>query len=74
MTSIQDSPRDVAVRALRDRSGNVTAHLERLLDAGRLAPADRALAAELTLGCVRHRETLARRFAYSLRSPPPVNE
>ena len=52
------NPRDIAVSALRDRAGNVTAHLERLLAESRLSSADRALARELALGVVRRRGTL----------------
>ncbi len=50
--------RDIAVSALRDRAGNVSAHLERLLEQERLSPADRALARELALGVVRRKGTL----------------
>lgn len=52
------SSRDIAVLALRDRDGNVSAHLERLLDNSRLGDADRALAKELALGVLRRRSTL----------------
>ena len=50
--------RDIAVRALRDRSGNITAHLERLLTELTLSGADRGLAHEITIGVVRHRSTI----------------
>ncbi len=50
--------RDIAVRSLRDRSGNSTAHLERLLGELTLSAADRGLAHEITLGVVRHRSTV----------------
>ena len=52
------SARDMAVMALRDREGNVTAHLERRLGSCGLSPADAALARELALGVVRRRATL----------------
>ncbi len=52
------SARDIAVRALRDRAGNATAALGRLLTENDLSPADRALARELTSGVVRRRGTL----------------
>ena len=61
--------RDVAVHALRDRAGNVTAHLERLLDEGRLESADRSLAMELTFGTLRRKGTLAALLAAFLKSP-----
>ena len=50
--------RDIAVKALRDRAGNVSAHVRRLVERGELEPADRALASELALGVVRRRGTL----------------
>jgi len=50
--------RDIAVKALRDRAGNVSAHVRRLVERDELDPADRALAAELALGVVRRRATL----------------
>jgi 16S rRNA (cytosine967-C5)-methyltransferase len=53
------SPRDIAIWALSDGRGNVTASLERLLDRGELSSQDRALAHELTLGVHRRRATLA---------------
>jgi 16S rRNA (cytosine967-C5)-methyltransferase len=49
------NPRDVAVLALRDRNGNVTAHLERLLAKGNRSRQDAALARELALGTARRR-------------------
>ena len=52
------NPRDVAVAALRDRDGNVSAHLDRLLVEVRLGPVDRAFARELALGALRRRGTL----------------
>jgi len=51
-------PRDIAVAALRDREGNVSAHLDRLLAGARLGPVDRAFARELALGALRRRGTL----------------
>ena len=58
MTGTNSNPRDIAVEALRDRAGNVSAHLERLLEGAELGPSDRALARELALGAVRRRGTL----------------
>jgi 16S rRNA (cytosine967-C5)-methyltransferase len=58
-------PRDLALHALGDRAGNVTAHLDRLLASETLSDADRALARELALGVTRRRETcgmIARAF------------
>ena len=52
------SPRDIAVEALGDRDGNVSAHLDRLLAEGGLSAPDKALARELALGAVRRRTTL----------------
>ncbi len=50
--------RDVAVLAMADRSGNVSAHLERLLAQSQLSAVDRGLARELALGSLRRRGTL----------------
>jgi len=50
--------RDLALSALCDRGGNVTAHLRRLLQQHRVAPVEASLARELALGAVRHRRTL----------------
>jgi len=58
MSEADLSPRDVAVRALRDRAGNVSARLERLLKRARLDDKDRRLARELAMGVVRRRGTL----------------
>ncbi len=58
MSNFVLNPRDVAVQALRDRAGNVSAHLDRLLAAGSLSEPDRHLARELALGTIRHRQTL----------------
>ena len=52
------SARDIAVWALRDKAGNVTASLRRLLDERDVAPVDRGLARELASGVVRRRGTL----------------
>src|SRR5512140_2379809 len=52
------SARDVAVSALADRGGNVTAHLERLLTTIELSGEDRSLARELALGALRRRGTI----------------
>ncbi|MCY2929999.1 MAG: methyltransferase domain-containing protein [Planctomycetota bacterium] len=70
--------RDVAVRALRDRGGNVTAHVDRF--AGTNAPpAEKALARELALGVLRRRGTLDAVLRAYLRQadrrpPGPVQE
>ena len=58
MTEFRPNARDVAVLALRDREGNVTAHLESRLAREGLSAADAALARELALGTVRRRATL----------------
>jgi len=58
MIDEQFNARDLAVEALRDRAGNVTAHLDRLLGSSMLPAVERALARELALGVVRRRETL----------------
>jgi len=59
MSATEPSPRDIAVWALADRRGNVSASLDRLLSRGSFARADRALASELALGACRRRATLA---------------
>ncbi|MBT3278598.1 MAG: methyltransferase domain-containing protein [Phycisphaerales bacterium] len=71
--------RDIAVRALRDRSGNITAHLERLLGEGGLSGVDRGLAHEITVGVVRHRSTvdaILRSYLHQRKKkvPSPVKE
>ncbi len=58
MNEAQPSARDIAVRALCDRAGNVSAHLERLLGRSALPGTERDLARELALGSLRRRETL----------------
>lgn len=61
--------RDIAVKALRDRSGYVSDHLDRLLAESSLGPADRGLASELTLGVLRRRRTLQCVLRKYLRRP-----
>ncbi len=51
-------PRDVAVLAMRDREGHVTAHLEGLLRRAELSGPDAGLARELALGTARRCRTL----------------
>jgi len=58
MTTGGDSPRDLALAALCDRAGNVTAHLDRLLTERAPDPASAHLAWELAMGVVRRRGTL----------------
>ena len=58
MSARPASARDLALAALRDRAGNVTAHLNRLLASAALPPQEAALARELALGVVRRRRTL----------------
>ena len=53
-----NTSRDIAVSALSDRAGNVTAHLDRLLDGAGLSGADNSFARELALGTVRRKATL----------------
>ena len=50
--------RDLAVLALSDRMGYVSASLDRLIGRGRISDADRSLAYELALGAHRRRGTL----------------
>ena len=52
------SARDIAVRSLRDRGGNVTAHLNRLLGDCYLSRSDKGLSRELVMGVIRRRGTL----------------
>jgi len=59
----QDGPpppraRDLALAALGDRAGNVTAHLRRLLAEQPVSSEEAALARELAVGVVRRRRTL----------------
>jgi len=60
--------RDAAVRALRDRAGNVTAHIDRYAASGAPA-AEKALARELALGAVRRKATLDAVLRAFLRQP-----
>lgn len=52
------TPRDLAVLALRDRDGNVSANIERRVAGAALSAADAHLAFELALGAARRRATL----------------
>jgi len=52
------NPRDLAVLALRDREGNVSANIERRVASAGLSPADSHLARELALGVERRRASL----------------
>ncbi|MCD4824726.1 MAG: methyltransferase domain-containing protein [Phycisphaerae bacterium] len=61
--------RAIAVRALRDKSGNISAHLSRLLAECDLSAEDRGLAHELTIGVVRRRGTLDAVLRAYLRQP-----
>ena len=63
------SARDIAVRALRDRAGNVSAHLRRLSSQGAVSGVERALATELALGTVRRKPTLQAVLNAYLTSP-----
>ena len=58
MTGRPPNARDLALAALGDRAGNVTAHLGRLLAGASLPAEEVALARELALGVVRRRRTL----------------
>ncbi len=64
-----DSARDVAVKALRDRSGNVSAHVRRILSGSTLSHPEKALATELALGVVRRRATLEAMISALLTRP-----
>jgi len=63
------SVRDIAVLALRDEAGNVSAHLDRLLSRGGYSPADRAFARELALGAERMRGALEAILKAYLKQP-----
>ncbi len=63
------SPRQIAMEALGDRQGNVTDHLDRLLEEHALSARDRGLARELTLGTARRRGTLRAVIRTFLRRP-----
>jgi len=70
-----DSAREMALAALRDRQGNVTAHLARLLAERSPSPAEAALATELAHGVVRRRRTLdtiARAYSRRPERQPPA--
>jgi len=58
MEQKRPTARDVAVRALRDRAGNVSASLDRLVKEASLEVSDRRLARELAMGAVRRHGTL----------------
>ena len=64
-----NNARDVAVLALRDRAGNVTAHLDRLLGQAAFGQQEKALARELALGALRRRGTLDAVLSAFLRDP-----
>ncbi len=72
----EPTARSIALAALQDRSGNVTAHLDRLVGEAELSAADVALARELALGtCQRRRtcDTIARAYlAHPKRKMPPL--
>lgn len=61
--------RDIAVEAIRDRAGNVSAHLDRLLGRSALPAGDAALARELALGVTRRRGTLTAVLRAFLEQP-----
>ena len=61
--------RDIAVLALRDRQGNVSARLKALVSDHRLSQEERSLAAELSLGACRRRGTLEAVLRAFLTSP-----
>jgi 16S rRNA (cytosine967-C5)-methyltransferase len=61
--------RDLAVEALRDRSGNVSARLEMLLGKHQPPADERALAVELAMGVVRRRGTLRAVLRNYLKRP-----
>ncbi len=63
------SARDTAVRSLRDREGNVSAHLNRLLGESTLSRSDKALARELAMGVIRRRGTLDAVLRAYLKQP-----
>ncbi|MDP6633972.1 MAG: transcription antitermination factor NusB [Phycisphaerae bacterium] len=63
------SPRAVALRAIRDRDGNVMAHVDRLAGVSELRSADRGLAMELAAGVIKRRSTLTAILRPLLRRP-----
>ncbi len=69
MSENETNARWLAVRALRDRSGNVTAHLDRLLGEAHMLPADKDFARELALGVLRRQGTLEAVLRAFLRRP-----
>ncbi|MDY6913692.1 MAG: transcription antitermination factor NusB [Planctomycetota bacterium] len=69
MNEIQPNARDIAVWALRDQRGNVTAHLNRVLAKLHPTLAEASLARELTLGVVRRRATLDTVLRTFLKQP-----
>jgi 16S rRNA (cytosine967-C5)-methyltransferase len=69
MTDAMPSARDIAVEALRDRSGNVTAHLNRALERDGIAGQDASFARELALGAIRRRGTLKAVLGAFLQQP-----
>ncbi|MFP4355291.1 MAG: transcription antitermination factor NusB [Phycisphaerae bacterium] len=69
MSSKPTSPRGIAVDALRDRSGHVSARLDRLVDKIKPAPADRSLARELALGVHRRQGTIKQVLRAFLKRP-----
>ncbi len=69
ISEVVTSGRNVAVLALQDRGGNVTAELDRMLGWARIPPADKALARELAFGALRRQGTLrAVRRAFLLQA------
>jgi 16S rRNA (cytosine967-C5)-methyltransferase len=58
LSEIVTNGRDVAVLALRDRQGNVSAELDQMLMRARIEPVEKSLARELTLGTLRRQGTL----------------
>ena len=68
-TSPKLSPRAIALKGIRDRGGNVMAHVDRLAGASELRSADRGLAMELAAGAVKRRATLAAVLRPLLRRP-----
>ncbi len=66
-------PRDLALQALMDRAGNVSAHLARLIQERHPAPADASLARELAFGVLRRRRTLDKLLDAFMqhKTPPP---
>ncbi|MCP4376443.1 MAG: hypothetical protein GY794_09745, partial [bacterium] len=63
------SPRAIALRAIRDRDGNVMAHVDRLCSSSELSSSDRGLAMELASGVIKRRATLGAVLIPFLRQP-----